>query len=377
MEKHPPGKTPSVFSRDGISIYNSDSLSLYSQWPPPIVIVSDGPYGLNNFHGDLRSPEQLPQWYEPHVRLWTEMSTPQTTLWFWNSEIGWALVHPVLAKYGWKYVTAHVWDKGKLHVAGNANTKTLRRLPVVTELCVQYVREVKIGGRSLKDWVRLEWERSGIPVSKTNEVADVRNAATRKWFTKDHLWYFPPPEAMEKLASYANRHGKELGRPYFSLDGKNPVTAEEWSRMRAKFHCPFGVTNVWKAPPVNGMERLKVGARSLHLNQKPLGLMKLIIEASSDPHDTVWEPFGGLCTAAIASQILRRRCVSSEIESRFFNLAVERLKGTLDQSLGKQDEDYWQPPQSKTLLVPRGNTMHSGHESETYFRRSLPTSEAR
>ena len=131
MENPRSTKTPSQFSRGGVSIYNSDSMSLYWQWPSPIVIVSDGPYGLNNFYGDLRSPEQLPLWYEPHIKAWTEMSSPQTTLWFWNSEIGWALVHPVLARYGWRYVTAHVWDKGKLHVAGNANTKTLRRFACV------------------------------------------------------------------------------------------------------------------------------------------------------------------------------------------------------------------------------------------------------
>lgn len=34
-----------------------------------------------------------------------------------------------------------IWDKGKRHVAGNANTKTLRKLPIVTEVCVQYSKK--------------------------------------------------------------------------------------------------------------------------------------------------------------------------------------------------------------------------------------------
>lgn len=350
------------FSLRTATIYNSDVLKLYDRWESPTVIVSDGPYGLRSFFNDVAAPEELPTWYEPHIKAWSDKALPSTTLWFWNSEIGWALVHPVLAKYGWKYVTCNVWDKGKAHVAGNANTKTLRRLPVVTEVCVQYVREVKARGVPLKDWVRNEWERSGIPLSKTNEVAQVKNAATRKWFTKDWLWYFPPPEAMTKLVSYANKYGKPSGRPYFSLDGKSPVTAEEWSKMRAKFHCPFGVNNVWKAPPLNGRERLKIGSRAVHLNQKPLRLMKLIIESSSDRGDMVWEPFGGLCTGSIASCVLDRKCMSAEIEPRFFDLAVERLKG-----LGRIDvavqEDYWQPSlQKKNLPLLAGSTTSSGLE---------------
>lgn len=321
------------------------------------MIISDGPYGLNCFYNDLSMPEKLPSWYEPHVRAWAEKSTPETTLWFWNSEIGWALVHPILAKHGWRYVACNVWDKGISHVAGNTNTKTLRRFPVSTEICAQYVREATVGDLPLKDWVRKEWERAGIPLTKTNEVGGVKNAATRKWFTKDHLWYFPPADAMERLAKYANENGKRAGRPYFSLDGKNPVTKDQWSKMRTKFRCPLGVTNVWRAPPVNGQERLKVKGKSVHLNQKPLSLMKLIIQASSEPNDVIWEPFGGLCTGAVAANQIGRRCLSAEKEPMFFRLAVERIKDE-HETRGLTD-DHWELPPNH-LQVPVGPTLESG-----------------
>lgn len=68
-----------------------------------------------------RRPHRL---YEAHVRAWSERATPQTTLWFWNTEIGWATVHPLLVKYGWEYRNCHIWAKCLQHVAGNANTKT-------------------------------------------------------------------------------------------------------------------------------------------------------------------------------------------------------------------------------------------------------------
>lgn len=115
-----------------IHLFNGDALELYDSWETPTVIVSDGPYGVNGFPGDLVAPDGLDKWYEPHIKRWSELSTPLTTLWFWNTEVGWATVHPILEKYGWTYVSCCIWDKGMSHVAGNTNTKTIRHLPVVT-----------------------------------------------------------------------------------------------------------------------------------------------------------------------------------------------------------------------------------------------------
>ena len=265
----------------------------------------------------------------PHVERWSERALPETTLWFWNTEIGWATAHPLLAEYGWEYRSCHVWDKGPGHIAGNANSKTLRRFPVVTEVCVQYVRKVTLESdgveMTLKRWVRREWERTGLPMYKANDACGVKNAATRKYLTKCHLWYFPPPEAFERMARYANARGRPEGRPYFSLDGERPATASEWSAMRAKFHCDVGITNVWREPAVRGAERVKNGSKSVHMNQKPLRLLEQAIRASSDPGDVIWEPFGGLCSVAIASLNTGRQCHSAEILPEYFKIATKRL----------------------------------------------------
>jgi len=320
--EEPQGET---FTRNGVTLYLGDASRLYHEWPSPVVIVSDGAYGLGLFPGDPPTPEGLVSWYRPHVEAWSERATAETTLWFWNTELGWATVHPLLSECGWRYVRCHVWDKGITHVAGNSNTERLRQFPCVTEVCVQYVKEPLVDGLTLKDWLRREWVRTGLPFSLTNKACGVRNAATRKYFTKDHLWYFPPPEMFERIVAFANTRGKASGRPYFSFDGQGVPTAAEWARMRAKFHCKLGITNVWREPPVDGAERLKDGTKSLHLNQKPLKLMDVLIQASSDEGDVVWEPFGGLCTAALAAHKLHRRCMAAEVDEEFYRLAVRRL----------------------------------------------------
>lgn len=315
---------------ENLKIYNEDSLNVYELWETPTVIISDGPYGIGGYPGDPKTPVGLRDWYRPHIQKWSKLATPNTTLWFWNTELGWANVHSELIEQGWEFINCHIWDKGKEHIAGNVNTKTIRRFPVVTEVCAQYVKKAsfKIEGRnlSMQEWLRYEWKRSGLPLSKTNEACGVVNAASRKYFTNCHLWYFPPSEAFEKLVNYANEKGNQENKPYFSVDGKRSLTKQEWEKMRATFNCEYGVNNVWREPPLNGKERLKNGMKSLHLNQKPLKFMKRIITASSEINDVVWEPFGGLFSGILAAKKLKRKGFGAEITEETFNYGKKRLE---------------------------------------------------
>ena len=46
-------------------------------WPVPTCIISDGPYGVSGYPGDSHTAESLSEWYEPHVKAWSERSTPR------------------------------------------------------------------------------------------------------------------------------------------------------------------------------------------------------------------------------------------------------------------------------------------------------------
>lgn len=339
----PPAK---VHESPNVTIHQGDALSLYSKWPQPVVIVSDGAYGVGGFPGDPPTPEGLQDWYRPHVEAWAKHATPATTLWFWNTEVGWASVHPLLLENGWEYAGCNIWDKGIAHIAGNVNSKTIRRFPVVTEVCAQYFKPPKfeVSGRlvSMKEWLRFEWQRSGLPLTATNAACGVKNAATRKYFTQCHLWYFPPPDAFERLAAYANQHGNESGRPYFSVDRINSLTAAEWERMRNRFNLgEMGVTNVWHEPANRGEERVKAKDGVVHLNQKPIRLIERIVAASSVAGDIVWEPFGGLCTSALVSARINRRCYAAEILPDFYDVAVKRIIDELAPKSASQAVGVW------------------------------------
>ena len=313
------------------SLHHGDSMARYDRWPAPACIIADGPYGLGKFPGEPISTESLAEWYAPHAAAWARRSMPYTTLWFWNSEIGWAKAHPVLELHGWDYEETVIWDKGVAHVAGNCNSKTIRGLPVVTEIAVRYTRKTSLPSPngpllSIKDWVRAEWLRSGLPMSQANQACGVANAATRKYLTQCHLWYFPPGSAITAMSKWCIERGRTSQVPYFSLDGINSPIARAWERMRAKWNHAHGITNVWQEPPVHGAERLKAGGAVVaHANQKPLRLLERQVLSSTDPGDVIWEPFGGLFSASIAAVRAGRIAHAAELRDDFFLLGKDRL----------------------------------------------------
>ncbi len=335
---------PGPTTRPPFTLHSGDVRLTYGAWPTPSTIISDGAYGVRGFHGDTTSPETLADWYRPHVEAWTAAAHPSTTLWFWNTEVGWASVHPLLVENGWDYVETVTWDKGIAHIAGNVNGKTIRRFPVVTEVCVLYQRrfaaETPAGPMPVQQWLRHEWQRAGLPLYLANEACGVRNAATRKYLTQDWMWYWPPGEMVEKLAAYAEEHArtKSDAWPFYSLDGLAPVSAKEWNTLRYQWNHTHGLTNVWQRGPLHDNERLKgtlrraaprvykpTSSSSAHLNQKPLEFMERLVKAVTMPGDVVWEPFGGLASGSVAAVALGRQAYVAEMDPDFVDIARERL----------------------------------------------------
>lgn len=93
----------------------------------------------------------------------------------------------------------------------------------------------------MKERLRYEGGRTGLTPYKADEACGVKNTASRKYLTRDHLGYYPSFEAFEKMVKDANLYGNPNGR--------------------AKFYCEIGMTDVWREPwrepPVRGPERLK------------------------------------------------------------------------------------------------------------------------
>ena len=76
-----------------------------------------------------------------------------------------------------------------------------------------------------------------------------------------------------------------------------------------------------KAPQSNYLAR-----KNNHPTVKPLKLMSYLITLGSRAGDTVLDPFGGSGTTALASKLLSRKCIISEIEEKYCEIAANRCR---------------------------------------------------
>lgn len=88
----------------------------------------------------------------------------------------------------------------------------------------------------------------------------------------------------------------------------------------------------WPARSINEMwtkNILKVANiiwNKKHPTEKPVELMEIMIRNSTNEWDLVFDPFMWAWATAIASKRLRRNFVGTEIDERYYNIAVERLE---------------------------------------------------
>jgi len=89
--------------------------------------------------------------------------------------------------------------------------------------------------------------------------------------------------------------------------------------------------NVWTIPAPNGEEK-KFGK---HPTQKPLKLLERIIIASTKENDLIFDPFAGSSTTGVAAINLNRRFVGCELESKYIEISILRLKESLERRKSK------------------------------------------
>ena len=88
-----------------------------------------------------------------------------------------------------------------------------------------------------------------------------------------------------------------------------------------------GVANIWDCPVVQAPERD-------HNAQKPVNLIKIAIENSSDPDEIVLDLFGGSGSTMIACEELYRSCYLMELEPKYCDVIVRRYIKTTGKDSG-------------------------------------------
>lgn len=72
------------------------------------------------------------------------------------------------------------------------------------------------------------------------------------------------------------------------------------------------------------------GRKVRHPSEKPVPLLRELVESSSRQGETVLDPFAGIGSTGVASILSGRRTVLVEIERRWADIAVERVRAAED-----------------------------------------------
>lgn len=86
----------------------------------------------------------------------------------------------------------------------------------------------------------------------------------------------------------------------------------------AKYINNMGTSNILRIPNIKGTKT--------HPTEKPVELLKILIENSSSEEDTVIDPFMGTGSTGIACMETNRNFIGVEIDEKYFNIAAERIK---------------------------------------------------
>jgi site-specific DNA-methyltransferase (adenine-specific) len=87
-------------------------------------------------------------------------------------------------------------------------------------------------------------------------------------------------------------------------------------------HC--GTSDILSIPNI----KLKsIDGKNLHDTEKPVELMKILIDNSSQQNGIVLDPFMGIGSTGIACKELNRQFIGIEIDQQYYNIAQERIKG--------------------------------------------------
>lgn len=321
-------------SRTGSTVWQADARAVAASLPDGCAscAILDGPYGMGKAEWD-RVPRggSLVDLYRDHIADVGRVCAPSASLYLWNTEQGWAQLHPAVLAAGWTFVSLIVWVKADSPRIGDMfGYDHLRGWVSTVEYCGFYQREAwapntsagqDIGyaaGRDDRNWVRpwlaAEWAAAGLKMRDADRALGTNGMAGH--YFQASQWSLPTWEAYQRLAAFAAEHGPPRAVPYLVLKQftQPPDLRASYDHLRAEyeasrppFTAPIGVGNVWRAGSVSGPERLRSpDGSTLHPCQKPLAFAERILRASTRPGDTVWVPFGGTLREVVAAERMAR-----------------------------------------------------------------------
>jgi modification methylase len=179
------------------------------------------------------------------------------------------------------------------------------------------------------------------------------------WILNDILWIKDNPMPNFRGVRFANAHEiliwaqKKKGSKYTfnhqSMKALNDDSRESGLQMRSDWRH-------WNLPLATGKQRIKLNGTKVHSTQKPEALLYRVIVASSNPGDTVLDPFFGSGTTGAVAKKLGRNWIGIERDKKYIRVAQQRI----DAVTPAPAEALIQPEKRKQPRVPFGVLLENG-----------------
>ena len=151
----------------------------------------------------------------------------------------------------------------------------------------------------------------------TEQIPQYMQIFIKDWFFRNLLVWNktnPAPRLSKTNYVFANEYIvyaiKEKGKP---------------SASTFNFSSQTTMHNIFKTGALQGKERLKgENGLAIHPTQKPINILKKLIEVSSKEGDIVLDPFMGVGSTAVACKELKRNFIGSELNPKYVEYAEKR-----------------------------------------------------
>lgn len=113
---------------------------------------------------------------------------------------------------------------------------------------------------------------------------------------------------------------------------KNNTTPNRWYMKNCEYilFCWKGKAKTIKNKGSQTVHRINnIVGKKLHETEKPIELLKMYIENSSERDDFILDPFAGSASTLISSLLTGRRCMTIEIDEKYISTIKERITGYL------------------------------------------------
>ncbi len=189
-----------------------------------------------------------------------------------------------------------LWVQYKRIIKDNANIVLTASQPFSSALVM-----------SNPEWFRYEWvwEKPQGTNPMLAKYQPMKNHEQILIFSKKRARYYPQMEKGDPYKAFMSDNGKTIGEVYGGLKS----THKENKGTRYP----------------KSVKKFKQDRKGFHPTQKPLDLMKYLIQTYSLEHDVVLDNTMGSGTTGVACVHLNRQFIGIELDEKYFNVAKERI----------------------------------------------------